>query len=153
MSYVRKTPAPVDEADALRLDAARFWSRVEVGAKRDCWTWKGCRKPNGRGQYSPMNFKGKIVGGGRQCEQAHVWAWVLTHGSRPLGHGLARGSAGIVLRHTCGNGALGCVNPHHLRPGTQGDNNRETSAAGRFVHQQLKAALERIKELEAPREA
>ena len=141
--------------EALQKDADRFWSKVNSRTRKDgCWIWKGPRnKKTGRGNHNSGQFKGAPVREGRKIEQAHVWAWILTHGNRPLGHGLQRGSAGIILRHICGNGHLGCVNPYHLRVGTQSDNNRETMLMGRRPEQQLRKALaeleQRNKQLDA----
>ena len=134
--------------EALVKDAQRFWSKVNKKKRKDgCWIWEGARnKETGRGNHNPAQFKGVPVREGRKIEQAHVWAWVLTHGNRPLGHGLQRGSAGIILRHICGNGNLGCVNPDHLRIGTQKENAREVKEMGRHPAQQLRRALAELEE-------
>lgn len=139
---------PQTPEEAMARDAERFWSKVDKTKRPDgCWIWLGVKnKKTGRGNYNPTQFNGVPVREGRATVQAHVWAYILTFGSRPLGHGLQRGSAGIILRHSCGNGNIACVNPHHLRVGTQHDNNRETRLHGRATDQQLKAALDELEE-------
>ena len=134
--------------EALTKDAQRFWSKVNKKKRKDgCWIWEGTRnKKTGRGHYAPVRFQGEYVRENRPTVQAHVWAWILTHGNRPLGHGLQRGSAGIILRHICGNGHLACVNPDHLRIGTQKENAREVKEMGRQPAQQLRKALAELEE-------
>jgi len=133
---------PKTYEEALKRDEERFWSKVDKTKRPDgCWVWTAGKNNTGRGTHSPVRFKGVPVREGRASVQAHVWAYILKHGNRPLGHGLQRGSAGLVLRHICGNGDLPCVNPAHLRVGTQHDNNRETAAMGRRTDQQLDRAL------------
>lgn len=39
--------------------------------------------------------------------------------------------AGKVVRHSCDNGQLGCVNPRHLLSGTQADNMHDKKRRGR----------------------
>jgi histidinol-phosphate/aromatic aminotransferase/cobyric acid decarboxylase-like protein len=53
------------------------------------------------------------------------------------------------LRHICGNGHLGCVNPYHLRVGTQKENAREVKEMGRHPSQQLTKALGELEERNA----
>lgn len=140
---------PKTYEEALLRDAERFWSRVDKSnGLTGCWTWKGVRqKRSGRGNYNPVRFNGKYVRENRATVAAHVWAYILTFGNRPLGHGLKRGSSGLVLMHTCENGNLGCVNPHHLQIGTQADNMRRCRQLGRGPDQKLKrieAELQRL---------
>lgn len=145
---------PQTEQEAIARDAERFWSKVDKTKRPDgCWIWKGTfNRKTGRGQYSPTRFQGGFVRENRRTVQAHIWAYILTFGNRPLGHGLQRGSAGIILRHSCGNGHIGCCNPHHLRVGTQHDNNRETRLHGRATDQQLSAALAELEQRKAEAE-
>ena len=118
--------------EAVERDAERFWSKVDKSKHpQGCWIWNGpSDKKTGRGKHNVGQFKGVAVRGGRETVQAHVWAYILTRGSRPLGHGDGRGSKGVILAHTCDNGHNGCVNPHHLIPSTQGDNLRNKWRAG-----------------------
>lgn len=145
---------PETEEEAMKRDAERFWSKVDKTKRPDgCWIWTGViNKKTGRGKYNPTRFQGVPVREGRATVQSHVWAYILTFGSRPLGHGLQRGSGGIVLLHSCGNGHLGCCNPHHLKVGTQHDNARETRLHGRRPEQQLAAALGELEQRKAEAE-
>ncbi len=108
----------------------RFLTHVSVGV--ECWEWIGARK---RGQgpapgYGVIRRKdGKFVG-------AHRVAYELWIGEIPVKH---------VVMHTCDNPP--CVNPEHLRCGTQTENMKDRDAKGR-----LKRAIKRIpKKLDADR--
>jgi hypothetical protein len=84
----------------------RFWTKVEFGPS--CWEWIGSRLPNGYGVF-------RIDG----CtELAHRVAYELFEGVI-LG--------GLHIDHLCRNTA--CVNPSHLEPVTQSENNRRQGAA------------------------
>lgn len=86
------------------LDVARFWSKVQVGNRTDCWGWTGALSSFGHGSL-------KWAG---QPDSPHRIAYLLAHGEPP---------AGAVIRHTCDNPA--CCNPFHLRTGTHADNVRD----------------------------
>lgn len=87
----------------------RFWSKV---AKTNaCWVWEGAT--NGRGY-------GRFTIGRHARYQAHRVSWYLAYGNIP---------DRMVILHTCDN--TRCVNPDHLRLGTQHDNLMDMSAKGR----------------------
>lgn len=93
--------------------SARFWSRIDKSGGPDaCWPWRSTLDKNG---YGIFNITANVQRG------AHT----LAMESR-LGRKLAEGE---VTRHQCHNPK--CCNPSHLIPGTRGDNNRDTKAAGR----------------------
>lgn len=92
----------------------RFWSKVKKGPK--CWEWQGYRLYNGYGRFWMSHLKWPDV------EYAHRVAYWLEHGDLPK-----RG----VVRHTCDNPA--CVNPAHLRLGSQADNIADCISRGRHV--------------------
>jgi hypothetical protein len=100
-------------ADLEVLEAAeQFWKRAQrTGDAADCWNWSGARGPLGHG-----NVRWR----GRTTSTARV-AYELCHGRKPL--------AGLVVRHTCDNGA--CCNPAHLVLGTQRDNRADAVERGR----------------------
>jgi hypothetical protein len=135
--------------EALQRDEERFWSKVDKSPHpMGCWLWTAGRTTHGRGSYSPSRFKGVAIREGRGFMQAHVYAFILTFGSRPLGHGSGRGASGIILAHTCDNGHNGCVNPHHLQATTQGKNQQDKMRAGtheRITHKKDKILIKAMK--------
>lgn len=92
----------------------RFWSRVAITANPDkCWEWQANRVEFGYGQVKLPEFS-KPVG-------THRAAWYFTTGRWPTLH----------ILHSCDNPP--CVNPNHLREGTQAENNADMMARGRHV--------------------
>jgi len=84
-------------------DAERFWSKVDRNNPDDCWEWQAYSDRNGYGRF-------KLDG---KARRAHRVAIRLD----------GRNPTGTVVRHTCDN--PGCVNPHHLKRGTQRENVRD----------------------------
>lgn len=89
--------------------AERFWAKVERGARDECWLWRGAKNSDGYG----------VIRTPEGLRLAHRTALVL-HGRDP-GH--------LVARHSCDTPA--CVNPAHLKAGTQAQNIRDAIARGR----------------------
>jgi len=93
----------------------RFWSKVDktpgLGRDGDCWEWTGCSYLNGYGTV--------------QCDKistsSHRMAWIFTHGYSPE----------LQLLHSCDNPK--CVNPAHLREGTQKENIQDAKDRGRMA--------------------
>lgn len=81
----------------------RFWPKVDVKSRAECWEWTASRSPNGYGQFS---LQGKRTG-------AHRFAYESVNG--PV-------SPALVLDHLCRN--KGCVNPEHLEAVTHWENLR-----------------------------
>lgn len=86
--------------------ATRFWRFVLADDKRQankCWNWQGSLSHAGYGQI--MGEKND-----RRPRLAHVISWEIHN------HKKAR----LYILHSCDNPR--CVNPNHLRQGTQGEN-------------------------------
>lgn len=88
----------------------RFWSKVKKGD--GCWEWQAGKHSGGYGLFHLSRL-------GRST-QAHRVAYELTHGEIP---------AGMCILHACDNPP--CVNPSHLRLGTQAENRADCVAKGR----------------------
>lgn len=69
-----------------------------------CWEWLGPKSSTGHGKKT---FLGRDM-------YAHRWVWELFFGAVP---------EGLVVYVTCGT--IGCVNPFHLKCGTQAENTRQ----------------------------
>ena len=111
-------PAPTWDEDAVREEARtlasagpRFWPRVKVGSKTECWPWTGPALPFGHGTWDGPYGK----------TTAHRYAWALANAGMP--------ASGAVIRHRCDNPI--CCNPDHLEPGSQEENVRDMIERGR----------------------
>ena len=89
----------------------RFEAMVEVITETGCWIWVGALKDN---RYGSFHLAGK-------CVRAHRVSLELYNGVklRP----------GQVAIHLCD--VTLCVNPAHLRAGSQAENMRDCLAKGR----------------------
>lgn len=81
--------------------AERFWGKVNIHSKNECWEWTGGKTGNGYGSF---------YFGGCWCA-AHRAAWILTYGAIPKG---------LCVLHHCDH--PWCMNPNHLFLGTNADN-------------------------------
>lgn len=85
-----------------------FWTYVNK--TNDCWLWTGRRDGSfGYGMY--------------KTEGAHRVSYRLAHGGIPVG---------AYVLHSCDTPA--CVNPDHLRVGTQADNMRDRKERDRVPY-------------------
>lgn len=87
----------------------RFMERVEYEPNTGCWLWSGARCEHGYG----MIRAGRVM-------RAHRLSFEWERGLIPPGH---------VVMHRCDTPA--CVNPDHLRLGTQIDNIADRHTKGR----------------------
>lgn len=100
--------------DLTAATIARFHTKYKRAD--GCWLWQAARYPRG---YGMVNV-GRDLYGKQFTTYAHRVAYVVAHG--PI-------EPGQVVMHACDTPA--CVNPDHLRLGSQGDNNRDCFAKGR----------------------
>jgi len=98
---------PIRDPRPIR-DPEVFWTRVQ---KREsgCWEWTSNITGAGYGSLS--------LGAGKNG-YAHRYSYELMRGSIP---------DGLTIDHLCRN--TRCVNPDHLEPVTQAENNRRARAA------------------------
>lgn len=102
-----------------RTTEERFWSKVQIGGKDECWLWTAFVNDDGYGRFAWVS--GCPEGWPQFC-QAHRVAWVLS--GRPL-------APEQRLLHRCDTPR--CCNPRHLRPGTQTENVADMMAKGRHA--------------------
>lgn len=76
----------------------------------ECTPWEHGQSSNGYGELTVDGVPWK----------AHVYVCTLYHGPRP---------PGLECCHSCGNGAIGCFTPGHLRWDTPATNRREGRSA------------------------
>ena len=79
----------------------RFWSHVEKAGDYQCWRWTGHIKPSGYG--------GLMIN--KKHDTAHRVSYRISLGDIPKDK---------VVMHICDH--KWCVNPNHLRLGTQKEN-------------------------------
>lgn len=89
----------------------RFWEKVDIGSKNECWNWLGSKHRRGYGHFGAIK---KVL-------YAHRVSWELHFGNIPDGVGVC---------HNCDNPS--CVNPNHLFLGNQSDNITDAYKKGRI---------------------
>ncbi|MBC22303.1 MAG: hypothetical protein CMJ32_00095 [Phycisphaerae bacterium] len=93
----------------------RFWEKVHQKGSDECWEWTGAVMSNGYGVIKEGSPSRKMITAHRVSAAIHFG---------PL-------KPSDVVCHSCDNRR--CVNPDHLRIGTQSENIREAVARGRYV--------------------
>lgn len=101
--------------------AERFWSKVAKAGPDDCWLWIAATSSKGYGSFRlPEGSRG-----------AHRVSWALHNGQIPMG---------LYVLHACEDRydpsdttGRRCVNPAHLKLGTQTDNMADRERTGRAI--------------------
>ena len=95
----------------------RFWAKVDKRGDAECWPWLGGTKASGRGVFW------ECLGGNKgKFHAAPKVVVFLAPGTLPeLNQGVL---------HSCDN--PNCVNPAHLRYGTQKENINDAIVRGRY---------------------
>lgn len=92
---------------------ARFWDHVDISPDPNgCWVWRGLTSTGGYGLVT-IHYK---------MYRTHQLAYELMTGPIP---------PGALVLHSCDNPP--CVNPAHLRLGTDKDNALDRVARGRQI--------------------
>jgi hypothetical protein len=106
----------------------RFWSRVDRSAADECWIWNGWKDRDGYG----------VIFWGGQNRRAHRVSHFLREAIWPE-----------VIMHLCDQPS--CVNPDHLRAGTQQANVADRVSKGRGMrgerHHQAKLTELEVREI------
>ena len=102
----------------------RFAQRVEIDELTGCWNGTGTKNAKGYGVIGGL-INGKRYAPSGQLMLAHRVSWILHFGDIPAGEG----AHGTIVMHMCDNPA--CVNPEHLRLGTQSENVLDMDRKGR----------------------
>jgi len=84
----------------------KFWKYVDKKTDDECWNWKAGKMSNQYGQNGYGDFYDGI-----KTEGAHRTSFKIHKGEIPKGK---------YIMHICDNRS--CVNPKHLKIGTQSDN-------------------------------
>lgn len=98
--------------EGMELAAEKLLAHCEVAAN-DCWNWTAARSDKG---YGRLWFQGG-------ARRAHVLAFKTWRGPVPCG---------LSVLHECDKPA--CINPSHLRVGTNVDNINDKVAKNRTSH-------------------
>ena len=113
----------------------RFASRYFVDSETECWSWTGRLNNKGYGLIAGEVNGTRYVPKG-QAMLAHRVSWLLFRGEIPE----SNAAHGTVVMHICDNPR--CVNPKHLRLGTQSENVRDMINKGRAPKRFMPSGVE-----------
>jgi hypothetical protein len=97
----------------------RFWSKVAIADKEECWLWQGMLKPSGYGYFNSRRGETTL---------AHRHAYMLETGKKI--------DSSVHICHSCDNPR--CVNPAHLWEGDPRSNYDDMVSKGRRVYAPLR---------------
>lgn len=95
-------------------DIDKFWNKVDIKGEDECWEWLGNLDMGGYGKFY-------IIGPNNTALMAHRVSYFLNFGEIPDGM--------IIMHFICDNPK--CVNPKHLKLGTQRENVEDCVNKGR----------------------
>lgn len=104
----------------------RFAQRFEIDPVSGCWNWVGGVNAKGYGVIAGEVNGKRYVKKGQQM-LAHRVSWLIFKGEIPE----SDSAHGTVVMHGCDNPR--CVNPAHLKLGSQADNVKDMVVKGRKV--------------------
>lgn len=93
----------------------RFWEKVNIRGKDECWIWLSAKDINGYGRFYAGKFNGK-----RKYILAHRQSYELTYGDI---------KDNLHVCHTCDTPS--CVNPSHMFLGVAADNIKDMVSKNR----------------------
>ena len=109
-----KSPKANGYAKYCKSVACRFWVKVDIRGKKECWPWKGSIGTNSKFPYGRFRYNDRI-------DNAHRVSYILTYGELK--------DEENHICHKCDNPI--CVNPYHLFEGTRQDNMDDMAIKGR----------------------
>ena len=95
----------------------RHRERVTIDETTGCWLYRSPQSERGRPRITVQGLD----------MEAYTYFW-LVHRRKEV-------PPGMVLRHLCGRGEDGCVNPDHLVIGTYSENNQDAVRDGTWANQ------------------
>ena len=106
--------------------AERFWEKVDVGSPSECWEWTAAKDKCGYG----------VIKVARKMKKAHRVSYELNNGLI---------TQGLDALHSCHN--PGCVNPSHIRIGTNAENVKDKMLAGREYRKLSRRDISLVKQM------